>query len=100
MPRTIPTIGRRIWYWPDADSTQLTIEDFNQAFDAGVIFVQPDGTVNLVVTDHTGDQEVLESVVITDEATPGCAQWMPYQEKQAAKQEAEELAATQQKSLR
>jgi len=91
MPRSVPTIGRRIWYWPatnEDDSAEGICLDNSQPYDAGIVYVHADGTVNLGITDHTGDYFTNENVNITDEATPGCAQWMPYQEKKAAEEAA------------
>ena len=88
MPTSIPTIGRRIWYWPatlEDDSVEDECLDDDQPYDAGIIFVHPNGQVNLGVTDHEGNYMVQLNVAITEGANEGCAQWMPYQEKQAQK---------------
>ena len=80
----MPTIGRRIWYWPIGTETVNT-RDYRQPFDAGVIYVTPEGRVSLYVTDHEGQRFVRPGVEITDGVEPGCAQGMPYQVGQARK---------------
>jgi hypothetical protein len=96
MAKSIPTIGRRIWYWPETledDTAEGVCIDDNQPYDAGIIFVYSDGHVNLGVTDHEGNYFPKQDVVISDEEIPGCAQWMPYQEKKAAEEAAKAEAA-------
>lgn len=86
-----PTIGRRVWYWPNVQDhygidggepmTQLAM---GQACDAGVVFVHNDRRVNLSVTDHEGKLHRRTDVRLvqgderanSDEAY---ATWMPYQ---------------------
>lgn len=84
-----PTIGRRIWYWycvGDAINHECESLDDFVPFDAGVVFVYADETVNLVVADHVGRQFSLLGVQIVEDRIRGCAQWMPYQVKQAEKE--------------
>ena len=90
----IPTVSRRLWFWPtthclDAPFRQL---DPNQPCDAGVIFVHPDGRVNVIATDHRGIQAAFYNVEVRAADAPreenpseAYAQWMPYQAAQAAK---------------
>lgn len=82
-----PTIGRRVWYWPtQEDKQRWTNEEYrysNQPWDAGIIFVQSDVTVNLDVTSPSGDRVFREFCMLGDTPTPGCASWMPYQQKNA-----------------
>jgi hypothetical protein len=93
MSNIIPTIGRRVWFWPGlADTINSLMADTHQPFDAGVIFVHPDNTVNLAVTTHDGQHFTRFGVVILPaDAEPNpehsVAQWMPYQAAQAKKQE-------------
>jgi hypothetical protein len=89
MDKTVikPTIGRRIWYWPTSDENRDSL-DAAQPFDAGVVYVRTDTHVNLDVGAHNGHRFFRPNVQITDQATPGCAQWMHYQIGQAAKQAA------------
>ena len=98
MTSTIkPTIGRRVWFWTGG---MENVRDQAQAFDAGVIFVNGDGTVDLSVTDHTGLQLLRRSVPLGDARREGppdahnhghgdYATWMPYQQAQHAKQQAQ-----------
>lgn len=91
---TIPTIGRRLWFYA---STLEGVADRSQAFDAGVIFVHGGGLVNLDVTRHDGSKFVATSIEVRDPpraATPEAegerpsehgtgtayATWMPYQQ--------------------
>jgi hypothetical protein len=92
MPHIQPTIGRRIWYWPSLNdrAAGLCQLDSKLPCDAGVVFVHDANTVNLLVTDHVGQQFVRASVCIVGAEQPylgnfGHAQWMPYQAAQAAK---------------
>lgn len=80
-----PTIGRRVWFWPHPDLDNEPL-DPDQPFDAGVIYVHPNGSVNLQITDHTGRVYANEGVTLLNERQAGCAQWMPYQQAQQAKQ--------------
>jgi hypothetical protein len=62
-----PTIGRQVWFHPAASDPILALPD--RRFDASpmaatVAYVFPDGAVNLVVTDHSGRQSVVERVVL------------------------------------
>ena len=50
-----PTVGRRLYYWSDVLNG---VVDNLQPFDAGVLYVHPDGKVNLLVTTHEGAQRV------------------------------------------
>lgn len=88
-----PTIGRRVWYWPNGvtatDTTPFSIIDKAQALDAGVVYVWNDRMVNLDVTDHYGTHHRATSVPLLQpgEAPPtsgGYCTWMPYQIGQAA----------------
>lgn len=99
MSRITPTIGRKIYYYPDrasdisADSA-LTSMANHDPFDATVIYVWGDGVlVNLSVIDHVGTICARHSVPLIqeDDAIPqvgGYAKWMPYQVGQATAQAA------------
>lgn len=93
-PLILPTVGRRVWFWPtthclDNGFRQL---DPKQPCDAGVIYVHPNGRVNVMATDHRGltvafyDVEIMPANHV-QEGPPSApfAQWMPYQAAQAAK---------------
>jgi hypothetical protein len=89
-----PTIGRKVWFWPTEmhARTGTNVHD-GQPCDATVIYVHDDGHVNLRVTDHIGQVHTYTHVKLAQGITPetaddaprGCATWMPYQAKQAAK---------------
>jgi hypothetical protein len=80
-----PTIGRKVWYWPEQPT--MRVNDDRQAFDATIVFVHDDGTVNLAVFDHDGHYLIQHRVELQDEPTRrGIATWMPYQLGQAAKE--------------
>ena len=89
-----PTIGRRVWYWPSQEdflSPQYEVNmgslNANQAFDAGVIFVHNERTVNLLVTDHLGHSHARGSVELwqgdMDRPSGAYCEWMPFQKGQA-----------------
>lgn len=90
-----PTIGRRVWYWPsqaDFDSGADS-HDPSQPFDAGVVCVNGDRSVNLTITDHEGITWFQEGVQLVqpEDTQPsttdgGFAVWMDYQIQQAAPQ--------------
>lgn len=108
--KTIPTVGRKVWFWPHllaTDNDNVVCIDSTQPFDATVVFVSESRkTVNLSVTDHEGNihdawdvplydplppdeiQGYLENLVDmeADDNRWGIATWMPYQAAQHAKQ--------------
>lgn len=83
----VPTIGRRVWYYPDSeeiiDTEPMICLKESQPFDAGVVFVHNDTLVNLVVTDHSGYVHRRTSVTLVQpgQEPPAGAYctWMPYQ---------------------
>ena len=80
-PRVIPpTVGRKVWFYPTADSS-------GEPQDATVVAVHSDRLVNLVVFDHVGEMSAPRSVNLVqegDEAPYGQhCRWMPYQLGQA-----------------
>lgn len=92
-----PTIGRVVWYWPNAHDLKtlgaFAYEGSDQPFAATVSFVHSDRMVNLSVVDHNGSQYERRSVTLlqdgdTVNSKAGYAEWMPYQKGQAAKTEA------------
>lgn len=90
-----PTIGRKVWYYPESNLQELTKHD-EQPFDATIVYVWSDSMVNLLVVDHQGNVAPRTSVHLSQDggAARGggeqyCA-WMPYQ-KAVAKGE---IAAT------
>lgn len=88
----VPTIGRRLWYYPSAQDRGLTENkpdsviqaDLTQPCDAGVVYVHSNTCVNLVVTDHNGYVHRRTSVTLVqpgqEPPTAGAyCTWMPYQ---------------------
>lgn len=86
---TFPTIGRVVYYQPAADTLFQSL-DTTQPFRADVLFVNPDNTVNLRITDHVGNTYTNVNVLFQDDpeakmpAGEGYAFWMPYQLAQQA----------------
>lgn len=88
MSSITPTIGRKVWLW---HSDALQVRDDQQAFDAEVVFVHPNGGVSVVYRTHYGVQYFLPHVPLldpTDDDEHGnskepYATWMPYQVGQA-----------------
>lgn len=81
------TIGRKLWFWNGEGENS---KDEKQAFNADVIFVNPNNTVNLAVIDHDGVTTMYEDVELHDPSPDDChgngeegtfdyATWMPYQ---------------------
>ena len=92
----VPTIGRNVWYWPSY-ADKLVNYAPEQPFHAQIIFVG-DTAVNLFVVDHAGHAVVREDVSGIDgdaDDKQGCWQWMPYQNKQAAKDAEKEAQIAQ-----
>ena len=86
-----PTIGRVVWFYPtERDERGFRLSKF-QACDAHIIFVQEDGTVNLIVFTHEGVMVTVHKVRLLQEgeepkAGEPYATWVPYQVGQAKKQ--------------
>lgn len=100
MPKIIiPTIGRRVWYWP-SEADRVTMQTAvgqagteTQACDAGIVYVHSDTMVNLTVADHNGNMHARTSVRLLQEGdrrpeagSEAFAEWMPYQVGQAKAQ--------------
>lgn len=98
MSGTIPpTVGRRVHVW-GKEGCGLTCLDPEQPFDGGIIFVHPDGKVNVSVTDHVGMQTTMQRLPISDPdegnrqgydgagTLQNYATWMPFQVGQAKAQ--------------
>jgi hypothetical protein len=113
-----PTVGRKVWYRPAAHDIAgrfgmqvAGTQDDPQPLDATVTAVWSDCMVNLLVLDAYGKPFPLTSVTLAQEgddlpmqgkpnadghATPGgYAQWMPYQQTQAAKAEGSDSTTAQ-----
>jgi hypothetical protein len=92
-----PTVGRVVWYRPDAydmdrDGMVVSREADPQPLCAWVVFVHSARVVNLAVFDHNGALFTRSSVTLVQDDDPipagRHAEWMPYQKGQAAKHEA------------
>lgn len=99
----VPTIGRRVWYWPSDYDRGLTESqpqtviqaDSEQPCDAGVVYVHGPRMVNITVADHNGNMHRRMSVNLLQDCDErpvagdyAFAEWMPYQAAQHKKQEA------------
>lgn len=77
-----PTVGRVVWYWPNAARSQP------QPFSASIAYVHSDRCINIGYIDHNGLHAAVTSVALLQDGDepigPHC-QWMPYQVGQAAK---------------
>lgn len=89
-----PTIGRRVWFWPNGTNGVPIVHGGEpQACDAGVAYVWNPRLVNLTVAGHDGSMHARTSVPLLQDDDPvpalgAYATWMPYQKGQAAKTEA------------
>ena len=93
-----PTIGRIVWFWPH-DNDLIPQHDDNQSLAAIVTYVWHDRLVNLAVFDANGATSARTSVPLLqdNDAEPAAgffAQWMPYQQGQAANAEAADARAS------
>lgn len=87
-----PTIGRVVWYQPDSRDTAYKYRAMgDQRHSAMIAYVHSDSMVNLAVNDANGNQYAKTSVPLfqgeAEDCPPGECCWMPYQKKQAAKEE-------------
>ena len=81
-----PTIGRKIWFWPNQTNMfSCSVLDATQAFDATIVFVHGANRINIQTVDHVGTTYVLHNVYLQQEGAPEpllgtfyCT-WMPYQ---------------------
>jgi len=84
-----PTIGRRVWFYPNGTTGIPANGGEPQPHDAGIAYVWNDRLVNLTVAGHDGSMHARTSVPLLqdDDVTPaagGYATWMPYQKLAAA----------------
>lgn len=88
------TVGRVLYYYPEVDDPILYA--FSKTFHpigplrADVVFVNPDGTLNLIVNDPVGGAHQRTGVKFFpelpfDRQPTSFASWMDYQRKQIAK---------------
>src|SRR5688572_2688793 len=87
-----PTIGRIVWYWREP------VHDKDAQPEAAIVtHVHTDSLVNLAVFDRDGGACGVRLVVLRQPGegvpTVSYAEWMPFQQGQAAKTEALEAAA-------
>jgi hypothetical protein len=85
-----PSIGRKVWFWPQKDDIEEGVDFRGQLLDATIVFVHSDSVINLHVLDASGNAWKFESVVLLQETRPWdfpvrAAEWMPYQKDQAMK---------------
>lgn len=80
------TVGRVVWVWEEFNSSA---KDISQAYRADVIYVYPDGRVNVSYTTHFGVQATAAGLEVHDpEPTDRhgsremYATWMPFQKQQ------------------
>ena len=80
----VPTIGRVVWLKDSSVSKQM--------MPALICYVWGDAMVNLAAHDGNGDSFSKTSVTLFDGDAENCPEgqccWMPYQQKQAAKEAA------------
>lgn len=86
-----PTIGRKVWFY--SDTIHPGIYDYHLPFDATVVYIYPDGKVNLLVITHGGWSCIEREVKLRDPhegdrqgSGKRFATWMPYQIGQATKE--------------
>lgn len=82
-----PTVGRKVYFYSTAGHRAACDAGTDQPFDATIIFVQGDDSVNIMATNHTGDMQPILGVMFQGlgMAVPNGAHaaWMPYQLVQA-----------------
>jgi hypothetical protein len=89
-----PTIGRKLYFKPtlfQINEMRATYLDLSQPFDATIVFVHEDATINIAGYDHNGvGYKALNIPLIQDGDEPpedeSYAYWMPYQVQQAKQQ--------------
>lgn len=96
----IPTVGRKVWYFPSQDDkdgkadTALKMETNNkEPLDATVVAVWGNKCINVAIFDIYGNLHARRSVLLLqdDDAIPEhgrYAQWMPYQAAQKIRHDA------------
>lgn len=94
-----PTVGRKVWYRP-SDYDRMNMAAINdQPLDATVVCVWSDQCVNLAIFDANGSLHSRTSVYLMQDGAPlphpgtAHAEWMPYQQKAAARDPALDIAA-------
>jgi hypothetical protein len=87
-----PTIGRKVWFTPHKESNLAQL--YGLPLDASICCVHPNGLVNVAGFDALGYVFRACEVELIQEGEPKPAdgsyvEWMPYQVKQAAGQDAQ-----------
>ena len=97
MTTIVPSIGRVVLFRPATDLGHGLLET---PFAATVAYVNEDGTINLSVCDHAGNQFAQQNVPLIQDGEDfpddgsAYAYWMPYQIATAAASEAKQEAKT------
>ncbi len=98
-----PTIGRKVWLYVSTDLLGLPSAPYTGQsklpFDATIVHVNLDGSINVTFSDHIGRSGAILNVPIYDPKESDShmgggshyATWMPYQKGQAAKADATAL---------
>jgi hypothetical protein len=86
-----PTIGRIVWFHPLPTAAYPKVD--GQPHGAMIAFVKNDTTVNLTVSDYSGETYAARHVRLLQDDEPApvdepYAEWMPYQRGQAARADA------------
>jgi hypothetical protein len=95
-----PTVGRKVWYRPGSHELKNLATSGGQPLDATIVCVHSDSLVNVACYDANGTPFTRTSVHLHQEGVDlpagisSYVEWMPYQNAQAAKHEAEGTAAT------
>ena len=95
MTKIVPTIGRVVHYRGASigAANGMQVYDVEKPLTALVVFVWSDTCVNLTVFDHAGNAHSRSSVPINEtHGASAWAEWMVYQQGQAAKAEKAEEA--------
>lgn len=93
-----PTVGRKVWFYPQEEDITEGVDYRDQPLDATVVYVHGISLVNLHVLDASGNAWKFENVILLPEERPydfpvRCAMWMPYQRRQVAAQQLEQNGA-------
>lgn len=88
MQKIQPTIGRQVWFTPNAQDVKDGMDFRGQPLAATIVFVHNELFINLQVLDAVGNAWTVEEVPLFQDARPWnfedrSAEWMPYQKAQA-----------------
>lgn len=84
-----PTVGRKVWFYPQEEDVAEGVDYRDQPLDATIVYVHGVSLVNLQVLDASGNAWKFENVILLPEERPydfpvRCVTWMPYQLSQAS----------------